>query len=301
MSEKKKNTEKENVHEQFEREMQEGTRQRRAFANKEDGLHVDYDESEFNQFLPHLYGEIKGTKKSKKISISAVREEEEIEGSEDLGENIIEEEFEEEIISEEEHLRDYFEDLKSKSDNKTSEENVNNNQIEIKSDKDIYRAKREAMEKILQQSTSPSVSDENNKNSQKIETVSIKEPLNYSKIKRTKEEIIAITKGKASYHTEENDELFNPNIVGFLRRCQKDEEAQEIIDYMLKKGEISKDDAEKYTKQLKEQGLRSFGSYKAPGYYEREFPRIQTERSRKFEWDSEEDNFSSSVDDDDEY
>ena len=107
--------------------------------------------------------------------------------------------------------------------------------------------------------------------------------------KRSKEEIIALTKGKASYHTPDNDELFNPNIIAY-RDAKRNPEAIEIIDYILKRR--NQKEAEKYKTQCKKEGVRSFGTYKAPGYYEREFPRTQTKYSRKYEWDPEDDETS---------
>ncbi len=301
MSEEKKKPEEENVHEKFIREMQQGTRRRKAFANNENGLHVDYEEEEFKQYLPSLYEELTGSKKGKKISISSVREEDnEDDEDSDFSGIVEEEEFDGKIISEEEHLKDYFNELKSKAKNpedkpkEPQKENIN-----AGSQKEIYRAKREALEKLLKTNEPDSKQQEPSSPSVDNASVPKKEPVDYSKYKRTKEEIIALTKSKPSYHTEENDELFNPNIISFLRRCRTEPEAQEIIDYMCRKGEITKEDAEKYTKQLKEQGVRSFGEYKAPGYYEKQFPRIQTEKKKKIEWNAENENFSSLNDDDD--
>ncbi len=302
MSEEKKTSEEENLHEKFIREMMQGTRKRKAFTSNENGLHVDYEEEEFKEFLPELYGELTGSKKGKKISISSVREEEDRDsdyGFDNLVENE-EEEFQENIISEEEHLKDYFKELKSKSNNvdNISQKPINE-QPTAESEKDIYRSKREALEKLLKSNATSLDNQGQTIETQQNCTIPTKEPVDYSKYKRTKQEIIALTKGKASYHTEDNEELFNPNIISFLRRCQKESEAQEIIDYMCRKGEITKADAEKYTKQLKEQGVRSFGDYKGPGYYEKQFPRIQTEFSRKFEWNADGDDLSDLDDDDD--
>ncbi len=72
---------------------------------------------------------------------------------------------------------------------------------------------------------------------------------------------------KKTKDKEDLDELKNPDIIAFIRRCQFDEQAIEIIDYMLKKGEITEEYAEKLKIQLETEGLRSFGSQKKPGYY----------------------------------
>ncbi|MHA2357667.1 MAG: DUF2095 family protein [Candidatus Heimdallarchaeaceae archaeon] len=60
-----------------------------------------------------------------------------------------------------------------------------------------------------------------------------------------------------------------PGVVDFICRCKTEEEAIEIINYMLKKGDISEDYAENLKNQLKEKGLAFFGEHRTPGYYER--------------------------------
>jgi len=60
---------------------------------------------------------------------------------------------------------------------------------------------------------------------------------------------------------------YMPDAIAFIRRCDTEEQALEIIDYLERKGEITSDYAEKLRRQLKEKGLRSFGPKKEPGYY----------------------------------
>lgn len=62
---------------------------------------------------------------------------------------------------------------------------------------------------------------------------------------------------------------YSPTITDFICRCKTKEEALEIINYMLKMNKITENEAKAIKKQLKEKGLRSFGEYRAPGYYER--------------------------------
>jgi hypothetical protein len=62
----------------------------------------------------------------------------------------------------------------------------------------------------------------------------------------------------------------SPDVVDFLRRCATDEEAMQIIDFLEKKGEISTIHAKELRRQLQTQGVRSFGSKKSWGFYERE-------------------------------
>jgi len=62
-------------------------------------------------------------------------------------------------------------------------------------------------------------------------------------------------------------EHYMPDVIDFIRRCDTEEQAKEIIDYMERRGEISVEYAEKLRKQLKEKGVRSFGPKKEEGYY----------------------------------
>lgn len=58
-----------------------------------------------------------------------------------------------------------------------------------------------------------------------------------------------------------------PDVIDFLGRCDSREQAEEIIDYMEKRGEIDKNYAQRLRRQLKEKGVRSFGPKKEEGYY----------------------------------
>lgn len=58
-----------------------------------------------------------------------------------------------------------------------------------------------------------------------------------------------------------------PDVIDFLRRCDTAEQAEEIISFMEKKGEIYRQYAQKLRKQLREKGVRSFGTKKEKDYY----------------------------------
>jgi hypothetical protein len=72
--------------------------------------------------------------------------------------------------------------------------------------------------------------------------------------------------------TETPDKLrhFNPCAVDFIRRCDTEEQAEEIIAYLQKKGEITKKYATELRRQLKREGVRSFGPKKEENHYFRE-------------------------------
>jgi len=72
--------------------------------------------------------------------------------------------------------------------------------------------------------------------------------------------------------TEFSDKLrhFYPSAVDFIRRCDTEAQAEEIIAYLQKKGEITSEYAEELRCQLKREGVRSFGPKKEDNYYFRE-------------------------------
>jgi hypothetical protein len=72
--------------------------------------------------------------------------------------------------------------------------------------------------------------------------------------------------------TETPDKLrhFNPQAVDFLRRCDTEAQAEEIITYLEKKGEITKQYAKELRCQLKRDGVRCFGPKKEEFHYFKE-------------------------------
>ena len=63
---------------------------------------------------------------------------------------------------------------------------------------------------------------------------------------------------------------FNPTVVDFIRRCDTDVQAEEIISYLEKKGEITKEYAGELRSKLKREGVRCFGPKKEEYYYFKE-------------------------------
>ena len=61
---------------------------------------------------------------------------------------------------------------------------------------------------------------------------------------------------------------FQPGAVDFIRRCKKLRDAEEIINFLEKKGEVKKEEADTLRSQLRAKGLGSFGPHKGPGFYE---------------------------------
>jgi hypothetical protein len=60
---------------------------------------------------------------------------------------------------------------------------------------------------------------------------------------------------------------YNPTVVDFIRRCDTEKQAEAIIAYLEKRGELTKEYAEALRQQLKKEGVRSFGPKKEDNYY----------------------------------
>jgi len=87
-----------------------------------------------------------------------------------------------------------------------------------------------------------------------------------------KEHKVAITSVRSDLQTGEEAcsrkfAGYMPDVIDFLRRCDNGQQAEEIIDYLERKGEITRDYAKRLRKQLKEKGVRSFGAKKEDDYY----------------------------------
>jgi len=65
-------------------------------------------------------------------------------------------------------------------------------------------------------------------------------------------------------------DTYMPDAIDFIRRCDNEQQAEEIINYLEKRKEISREYARKLKKQLRDKGVRSFGSKKEEGYYLRQ-------------------------------
>lgn len=60
---------------------------------------------------------------------------------------------------------------------------------------------------------------------------------------------------------------YNPDVVDFIRRCDTEKQAEEIISYMEGRGEITAEKAAELRKRLRAEGLRGFGEKKGPEFY----------------------------------
>lgn len=72
------------------------------------------------------------------------------------------------------------------------------------------------------------------------------------------------------------NELYNPGVIDFIRRCTTKEEAIDILEYLLKRNEINNEDYSKFKSIIiQENGLVKFinesGGLKRPGYYMRKY------------------------------
>jgi len=62
---------------------------------------------------------------------------------------------------------------------------------------------------------------------------------------------------------------YTPDAIDFIRRCDNERQAEEIIDYLEKRQEITREYAQRLRKQLRTKGVRSFGPKKQDDYYSR--------------------------------
>ena len=62
----------------------------------------------------------------------------------------------------------------------------------------------------------------------------------------------------------------DPDAIDFIRRCSNEDQAYEIIEYLEKRGEVTKEVADELCRRLREEGLSSFGRKKKTGHYDRE-------------------------------
>ena len=60
---------------------------------------------------------------------------------------------------------------------------------------------------------------------------------------------------------------YSPTVVDFIRRCDTETEANEIIAYLEERQEITREHAQQLRIQLEQKGVRSFGPKKEEGYY----------------------------------
>jgi hypothetical protein len=75
---------------------------------------------------------------------------------------------------------------------------------------------------------------------------------------------------ESCHETPDKLRHFIPSAVDFIRRCDTETQAEEIIAFLEKKGEITEENAKKLLSQLKKDGVRSFGPKKEENHYFRE-------------------------------
>jgi hypothetical protein len=61
-----------------------------------------------------------------------------------------------------------------------------------------------------------------------------------------------------------------PDVIDFIRRCDNEKQAEEIINYLENRQEIDSAYARRLKRQLRGKGVRSFGPKKQDDYYSRE-------------------------------
>ena len=88
----------------------------------------------------------------------------------------------------------------------------------------------------------------------------------------TKENRIGINSVRSDTQTAEKASAekfvgYMPDAIDFIRRCDTNQQAEEIVNYLERRGEISQEYAKRLKEQLRKKGVRSFGTKKEEGYY----------------------------------
>lgn len=91
----------------------------------------------------------------------------------------------------------------------------------------------------------------------------------------SKQQRVAISSVRSDVHLGEKAvskrfDGYMPDVIDFIRRCDNERQAEEIIDYLESRKEIESAYAGRLKKQLREKGVRSFGPKKQDDYYSRE-------------------------------
>ena len=60
---------------------------------------------------------------------------------------------------------------------------------------------------------------------------------------------------------------FTPDVVDYIRRCDTVAQAEEIVDFLAKQGELTPSQVKAIKSQLKSEGIRSFGAKKEKDHY----------------------------------
>jgi hypothetical protein len=88
-------------------------------------------------------------------------------------------------------------------------------------------------------------------------------------LKENKVPIDSLRQDSEAAEKTTGDEMhhFSPTVIDFVRRCETEKEAEDIIAYLERRGEVTKEYAEQLRTQLKKDGVRSFGPKKEENYY----------------------------------
>jgi len=60
---------------------------------------------------------------------------------------------------------------------------------------------------------------------------------------------------------------YEPGVLDYLGRCGNEDEAVEVITYLVNKGELDDEEARKLMKRIEREGLRAVSERREFGYY----------------------------------
>jgi hypothetical protein len=78
-----------------------------------------------------------------------------------------------------------------------------------------------------------------------------------------------LTSSTKSHNRDKTKEYENyqPSVIDFIRRCDTEIQAEEIINFLEKRQEVTREYANQLRKELAEKGIRNFGKKKGKDYY----------------------------------
>lgn len=95
-------------------------------------------------------------------------------------------------------------------------------------------------------------------------------------------DIDAVESGFTPSETGEDDDSlidpfrdYIPSVSDYLCRARTTDEAKEIVDFSIKQGHLSKQEADILLERLEKEGVRTFGPIRTEGYYFRKASKIR--------------------------
>lgn len=77
---------------------------------------------------------------------------------------------------------------------------------------------------------------------------------------------------------ESTEPPFMPTAIDYLRRCRTVKEAKEVLEYLVRTGQLKEEEREVFEEVLNNEGLESLGPRKEFGYYSEKYIKEKARR-----------------------